>query len=322
MKVGVLEYIEDNIDGDLWENICNSCYRMRYEKEHYTEIPAVQGGDAGIEGFTTTGVVTQCYCPEREYDDDALYCHLRDKMSKDIDKLKKPSYRDRLKKLGVPPIHEWHFVIPYYKDSRIIEHAEKKRNEILEGKETNENAFAHIANDFRIIIQTAENYRVEITRLICTRSTDVKLNFAILHNSKPDWEKCDSEKVDNIKRKVKAVMGTITKEKEKDYKDVVALYTQAYMTGIDILNKLYTSYTEVYEKIFDLQQSYKKQVQLKTMMNTDSSMNKKIFYDILNDFGEKLEKEFSYLLNSASIMELQLDLISGWLADCTMRFRG
>ena len=114
--------IEGYMNGNAWEDLCVKCYRIRYQNENYTYIPAAQGGDAGIEGFTQNGIVHQCYCPEREYSDDELYAHQRDKLTKDIDKLLNNG--ERLKKLGVPTIVEWHFDIPEYKDSRIIIHAE------------------------------------------------------------------------------------------------------------------------------------------------------------------------------------------------------
>ena len=111
----ILDFYEGKLDGDSWEELCQSCYRIRYQSEHYMEVPAIQEGDAGIEGFTQNGIVNQCYCPEREYSDDELYAHQRDKMTKDINKLLSLDYKKRLKELGVPPIKEWHFVIPYYK---------------------------------------------------------------------------------------------------------------------------------------------------------------------------------------------------------------
>ncbi|CAH8713376.1 hypothetical protein M5W83_26740 [Paenibacillus thiaminolyticus] len=70
---------------------------MKFQDEHFTEIPAVHGGDAGIEGFTRLGRVYQCYCPEREYSDDELYDHLRNKMTRDINKLTSIKYAGRLK---------------------------------------------------------------------------------------------------------------------------------------------------------------------------------------------------------------------------------
>ena len=55
-------------------------------------------------------------------------------------------------------------------------------------------------------------------------------------------------------------------------------------------------------------------------MNMDNSLNFKIFNEILGDFEQKLSKDFKYF-ESASISELKIDIISMWLADCSMEFR-
>lgn len=127
-----MTFIEGYMTGNAWEELCVKCYRLRYQREHYTAIPAVQGGDAGIEGFTHSGIVHQCYCPERIYSDNELYTHQRDKLTADIEKLMNNG--ERLKKLGVPPIAEWHFNIPEYKDPRILSHAQSKQQEVLTPK--------------------------------------------------------------------------------------------------------------------------------------------------------------------------------------------
>ncbi|MFD2046612.1 hypothetical protein ACFSTA_20335 [Ornithinibacillus salinisoli] len=315
----ILEFIDGPLNGESWEKLCNSCYRNKYQDEHFTEIPAVHNGDAGIEGFTRTGRVYQCYCPEREYSDDELHNHLRDKMTKDINKLISLKYAERLKELGVPRIKEWHFVIPQYKDSRILKHAETKRKEVLEIKKEQPKNYEYIDDEFVIIIKQAEDLKVELSRIIRTSLSDMKLNLAIYHTSSPDWSKCDSEKVSNIKRKVKAIMGGVD-ESDSDYNDIVDTYIDSYIKGIEILRVLRVSFAEVYEDIYILEQSYKKQVSLKTKMNTDSSINARLFNEILDDFQSKLEQQFTYL-NTASVMELKIDLISGWLADCSMEFR-
>lgn len=317
---GILSFIDGSLDGDSWERLCNACYRDRYKEFHYTEIPAAYQGDAGIEGFTTNGIVTQCYAPEKEFSDNELYNHLRDKMTADINKLKKAEYRDRLIKLGVPPIKEWHFVIPFYKDARIIEHAEAKRKEIIGAKKANPNAYPHIDDGFRIFIKSAEAFRVEITRLVRTTVSDIKLNLDVCHTPTTKWDRCDSEKVANIKRKVKAIMGDVDGDRADDYNEVVDLYLQSYITGMEILRTLRASYTEIYEDIFTLEQKYRKQVSMQTKMNTDSTINRSLFNDILSDFENKLRSEFNYF-TSASIIELKLGLVSGWLADCSMQFR-
>lgn len=82
----VLEFIQSYLNGNAWEKLCDSCYRSRYQENGYQELPAAVGGDGGIEGYTMNGIVYQCYCPEREYSDDELYNHMRDKMTRDIKK--------------------------------------------------------------------------------------------------------------------------------------------------------------------------------------------------------------------------------------------
>ncbi|MNB88332.1 hypothetical protein D3C75_353430 [compost metagenome] len=314
----MLEFIDSYLTGDAWEELCGKCFRMKYQDEHYTPIPAVHGGDGGIEGFTRTGRTYQCYCPERKYSDNELHDHLRDKMTRDINKLISLQYAERLKSLGVPRIKEWHFVIPEYKDARIIVHAETKRKEVLALKNENPKNYEYIDPDFVILLKTAEDYKIEISRIVRDTITDVKLNLAIFHSGKPDWSKCDSEKAGNIRRKIRAVMGGID-EIDEDFNDLVNLYIEYYMSGIEILRVLRNSYSEVYEDIYMLEQAYKKEVTILTKMNTDSSMNSQLFREILQNFENKLG-EFKYL-TSASIMELKQDIISSWLADCSMEFR-
>lgn len=315
----ILDFFEGKLDGDTWENLCQSCYRIKYQEQHYLEVPAVHGGDAGIEGFTRNGIVNQCYCPERDYSDDELYEHLRRKMTTDIGKLLDKGYKARLNKLGVPTIHQWHFVIPEYRDLRIIEHAETKRNEVMKAKANNPSQYDYIADDFDVVIKVAEDFKFEITKTIRESLTDAKLNLAIREVKDIDWEQCDSEKSSNIKRKVKAVMNDIEDE-DIYFNQIVNMYIESYIKGIEIMRRLRVSYAAIYEDVYNLEQVYKKQVALKTGMNMDKSMNSKIFNEILDDFEKQLKDSCGYF-NSASIIELKIDIISMWLADCSMMFR-
>lgn len=315
----ILDFLKDGLDGDSWDALCQSCYRMRYQEQHYTEIPANYEGDAGIEGFTKTGIVTQCYCPEKGYSDNELHEHLRNKMTTDISKLLNLQYRDRLKALGVPIIHEWHFVIPEYKDSRIIKHAETKKQEVLKAKKDNPVEYGYIGADFSIIIKQADDFSSEITRIYRTSISDKKLNLNIRKIKNIDWSKCSSDKTENIRRKIKTVMDNAD-DNDEIFKRMVDTYIHAYMEGIAILEELEISSSEIYEDIYALKQEYKREVELKTGMNTDKSLHKSIFYEILNDFEEKLKETCTYF-EPSSITKLKIDIIGGWLADCSMMFR-
>ena len=149
--------------------------------------------------------------------------------------------------------------------------------------------------------------------------TNTKLNLAVQNVEATDWEKCESEKVNNIKRKVKAVMNDVAEDDEY-FKQVVDTYIESYIKGLEIMQMLRISYAAIYEDVYSLEQSYKKNVSLMTGMNTDKSMNSQLFNKILGDFEKKLSETCGYF-NPASITELKIDIISMWLADCSMKFR-
>lgn len=315
----MLEFIQQSItSGKEWEKLCNSCYRMRYQEFGYQEIPAAYKGDGGIEGFTKSGIVYQCYCPEKLYTDDELYENMRDKMTADISKFISKKYEPVLKGLGICDVKEWHFVVPEYKDRRILEHAEKKRKEVIEYKKKNSKQCDYIADSFTITVKVAEDFTKELS-MLTRMSLQPKMDLTILRKKKVDWTDCDNVKVNNVKRKIKAVMNGID-DNDEDYIDIVNTYMESYVVGIKLMEKLRTDEVDIYEQIVSLEAAYKRQVEIKTKTNTDSGINQKLFNEILDDFQKVLEKEFSYL-PSSSIVELKDDMVSSWLADCSMQFR-
>jgi hypothetical protein len=313
----ILDFIRDNLDGDTWEKWCDDCYRDRYQSDNFTKIPASHSGDAGIEGFTMSGVVYQCYCPEKHYTDNELYEHLRIKVTNDIGKLICKDNAKRISNLGIHNVKEWHFVVPEYKDKRIIEHLEKKRLEVLEAKAEDSTTFSYIDDDIRLVIKTAEDFKVELVRLIRNPLVDIKLNAAVKSIEDVDWASCDTDKIDNIKRKLKAIMGP---DEDDDFEDMLKYWAEAYLKGIEIMNELQISCGSIYEELFELEQQYKSDVSAKSKMNRDKSLNNTLFNEIIDNFEETLKNEFT-CFSIATIKELKRDLVSGWLADCSLQFK-
>jgi Predicted Co/Zn/Cd cation transporters len=314
----ILDFIRDNLDGESWEKWCDNCYRERYQSDNFTKIPATHSGDDGIEGFTHSGVVYQCYCPEKNYSDDDLYTHLRDKATRDVNKFTNKQYAVRLKALGLRHVIEWHFVIPEYKDKRIIEHLEKLRKKVIGTQKDDPDVFSYIDPKIQLVIKTAEDFKWELVRLIRNPLVDLKLNVAIKEIKDVDWTTCKTEKINNIKRKIKAIMHT--EDEDKLYKDMVKYWAESYLKGIEIMSKLQLLSGSIYEDLFELEQQYKKDVSVKSKMNNDRSINYKLFMEILDDFEKTIGKQFE-CFSEPSIKELKSDLVSGWLADCSLEFK-
>lgn len=314
----ILDFIRDNLDGDSWEKWCDGCYRDRYQKQHFVKIPAEYSGDAGIEGFTLSGVAYQCYCPEKSYSNNDLHEHLRKKVTQDIGKFIDKKNAKRLKDLGVPVIKEWHFVTPEYKDKRILEHLEKQRERVVDAVKNDPITFSYIDSNIRLIPKVAEDFKAELIRLIRNPLADVKLNAAVKTIKKIDWTLCPADKIENIKRKLKAIMQT--SEDNSEFEDMLDFWAQSYLKGIEIMNRLQESCGSVYEELFELEQQYKKDVSMRSKMNPDHSINYSLFMDILDKFEQTIRKQFD-CFTEPSILELKWDLVSGWLADCSLQFK-
>lgn len=82
-----------------------------------------------------------------------------------------------------------------------------------------------------------------------------------------------------------------------------------------------TNSQKIYGDLFKLEQSCKRDVAIRTRMNTNNQLNQSLFDNILNEFERKLEKDFSKMLTQGSIAELKQDMVASWLADCSMEFR-
>lgn len=312
----MLEFL-NNLDGDRWEELCDNCYRKRYQKDNYQYVPAEYLGDCGIEGYTKTGIAYQCYYPEKKYSDDDLYIHLRDKMRKDIDKL--INNGKKLKEIGVEKIVEWHFVIPEYRDKRILEYAEKKRKEVLKKKK--EEKLDYISQDFKIIIKVPEDFRDELYFLIKTEK-DYKLDLALKHTRKNiDWSKCDSDKVQNIRRKINNLLlsqNSIVDENRLN--ELVNLYVDYYLKGMELFNHIQDKLPEEYEDLINIEYTYGDEIKQRCLSNNDRTCNKRIFDEIIKGFEKDLKEEYKDLWTMSSIMEIKNDLIGKWLAECPLSF--
>jgi len=289
---------------------------MRYQEQGYQKVPANFGGDAGVEGFTNHGIVYQCYCPEKQYSDDDLWKNQRDKITKDINKLLENGVR--LKGIGIKTINEWHFVTPEYRDSRLLAHCEKKRKEVIE--ESVKNNLEYIDENFTIIIKTAEDFASEINKLVFLYK-DLKFDIALKHTGDVDWEKCPSEKAQNIKRKLKAVMqyeGNPTLEAK--YNKMINIWGSFYINGIEVLAGIKATNPEIYEKILKIDNMYRTKVDMKCTLNACSSINKELFQEIMDEIEHELGKIFGDIFNIESVQELKWDLLGSWLADCPMDF--
>ena len=317
----VLDLLEPTLNGDEWEKLSISFYRMRYQSNHFHEVPAAYKGDAGIEGFTKNGVVIQCYCPDDpNLSKNDLYSNQRDKITGDINKLINKDNAKILEEIGVLCIKEWHFVIPKYLDRRILAHINTKKKLVLDTKKTNLKLYDYISEDFDIHIKVADDFKLEISTLLRKDLGDLKLDFTALEKLNSDWSLCGTDKVRNVEEKIVAIQPELSSEKE-DFDWMLNHYMTQYVAGIDYLERLGENLPDIRKDLMELISTYKNEVKERTIFKPGNVLNSELFQEIGMDFEQRLKEEFPFFGNT-STMELKQKVIAGWLADCSMRFKG
>ncbi|NYB73421.1 hypothetical protein HZF24_04625 [Sedimentibacter hydroxybenzoicus DSM 7310] len=211
-------------------------------------------------------------------------------------------------------------MIPEQNDSRIVRHAETKRKEVLDAKKSNPTIYTHISDDFKVIIKCADDFLLEISRIVLSPHKDYLLNLEIRDTITLDYTQCGSEKVKNIQRKIKAIKNT-DDDSDEDVVFLVNHFVESYLSGLAVLSKLRLSFPEIHKSLIELEQSCKKDVSVKTRTISDRSENSNLFNKLLDDFEGRLKEQFSTTIDLASIGELKQDLVASWLADCSMEFR-
>ena len=304
-------------DGNSWEDLCQKCFKHKYADNGYQRIPADDGGDMGIEGFTRDGLVFQCYCPDQDYPPKDLYEYQRDKITKDLNKLIKN--KDRLIKnyLHNTKIRVWYFVTPYYSSKDLVEHCISKALEYRQKK------LEHLAPDFDILILESTDFMIEINHLLRAEK-NLKLNFQVSYQkNNKDWNQCTSMHVKNLIRKITAIVPNAdTEQGKKSIDRIVQIYMDYYLKGFKLLNLLQSQYLELYEKLIRLRSTYESNVEVKCNLNfLGTESNKVLFQNITDEFGNALKSEFNDLFETEMIDGLKNQIISGWLLECPMDFR-
>lgn len=299
-------------DGDKWEDICESCFYKKYNNEVYLKIKATPG-DNGIEGFTRTGRAFQCYCPKEHYNTDKLYENHRDKISKDLTKLK--TYQSKLKKqLGNTLIKEWYFVTPIYSKNEIIAHCTRKRDEVRSWN------LSIIDNQNFEIIFVDINFLVpEIAQI--QKYSNQKLNITVddsaSDNQKLQWKNQQISLVENAQRKHGARFQHTTTNLDKRIDQLTDLTIRRYLDGSIILDKWENNHVEDYESFIRVRNLIEEEVSAACLFPIDNNNAK--YEEFKNLVNTKLKLSFSSL-EEEMLINLCNYVIADWILRCPINF--
>lgn len=297
---------------EKWEKFCQCCLKIRYRDDGYQSVPSAYGGDLGIEGFTRSGLVFQCYCPDEDYEFEKLFEHHRDKITKDLKKL--ITYETQITKLlnGIK-IKKWIYLTPIYRNRKILDHCNNKANE-FRGK-----LRKHLHKEFDVLIYDIDYFIEEIP--IVLKLSDKKIDIKVDNILEREMEKLknESEKVQNLSRKIKATYPPPhTKVILEKISVMINKRIMEYLKGKKILNKMENVFQDLYEKFLRTIDSYESDIEDKCSYLVED--NKSLFDEIKIDLETLLNKEFGEILGYTVIQDLKRQIIADWLMRCPLDF--
>ena len=299
-------------NGNSWEDFCQQCFKRKYENDGYQEMPATFKGDLGIEGFTRTGILFQCYCPDIEYNPTKLYEEQRDKITKDLGKLE--TYKDELQSyLNSIKVHKWIFVTPGYSNKELVRHCQNKAEEYRKLK------LPFLAEDFDVLVHDIEFFAAEIPIILNFRQEKIDIDPSEKKSASEiaDWKTKEISLVDNaINKHRQRVPATATNFDEKVNK-LTQNSISNFLNGDTMIRKWAEKYQDQYEKFQKVLDLFEKRVEEKCAVNGGTS--NQLYNEIESELREKLKESFSFL-DDIMIDRLTGRVMADWILRCPISF--
>jgi len=305
-------------NGDSWEEHCQTFLKIKYEADGYQEMTAHTQGDLGIEGFTRKGDVFQCYCPDGEYESTKLYSHQRDKITNDLNKLKK--YKSQLLKFfqGVK-IKRWIFLTPAITNKALIAHCHEKAVEYRKDSSMQD----LLDDEFDVLVHDEHYYGKEILQAKQLLKEKISIEVPVPNEQEIiNWKQCQTASIIVLDRKIgKVFENRDESSKVQKTNRYIDLQVRNYIKGQEILNHMQQTYSSAFEKQVRIKNSIATHLEGEVLL-TDLSP-KALLEDALEKYKTALKGEnFHDIFEFSVYNDLCHEAIASWLIECPLDFGG
>lgn len=298
--------IDPKLDPKSWENYFKDILRRFYGPSNLKDIPDAYGGDFGIECYSFSGHVFQCYLPEQVSDKQKLSQAQKNKIRKDIQKLTVKNVKEFSILFKGIKISRWILATPEYSDSDMALYCSAKSVKVRNLK------LPYIAEDFQILIQTENDYKSEV-RSLKSEIYQLSLDFDEVDDTEANgWINDNLEFLQKMDMKLPKVV-----DPEKII-SIKSFLIQKYLGFQNLLDHLRIEWPDIYSRINELisnRRSY-----LESRFLTDVSKQPG---DIIISELEKLKTDIEDEIKTIKKSDLELitwGVIADWLIRCPLDF--
>ncbi|UXY55224.1 hypothetical protein [Pseudomonas tohonis] len=305
-------------EGNEWESLFQRIFKSKHYDDNYQEMPA-SPGDFGIEGFVgKTGVAFQCYCPKTNYDQDTLYDKQRDKITRDLNKLR--LYENDIKeRIGGELIKRWIFITPDINQNKLLKHAKAKEAEVRKWN------LSILATDFTVLLHDADFYAKEIHEQLTLQGKAIYIEG--LQLTLPDLDGDTTEYEEHILRKSKirvaASLGTsqVDMDDSKQRARVERVYAktlESFLSFNKFRQELNTISPLLFHKVDRILGTFESEVDdwRDTLRATPDELTEKVKSDLKSRLEKELRTHIDYTLTSRIVNHA----IANWLGLCQLDY--
>lgn len=294
-------------NGDGWEDICQLVFKYKYGAENYQEMPA-SPGDFGIEGvIKNLGVAFQCYCPDHHYTQDVLYEKQRDKITKDLGKLKKYQL-DIAARIGSVKIKEWVFLTPTITDNKLLKHAQSKELDVRGW------GLKILTPDFKVVLKDADFFALEINAVQLMRGE--KLMFlSSLEQAEIEGSQDNTEYEDNISRKNASRCTFDGELNVVKHAKLNRVTVKKWVEGDSLLKRIEKDASDVYFQIMRVVNQYEAEVD--ELCITWQGEAEELVSKVKGELGGRISEALPSL-GEAERYAIADQMTSKWLALCPL----
>ena len=303
-----------NFDGKSWEDMFQIILKRKYMIVNYQRVKA-SPGDFGIEGFTKDGQTFQCYCPDMLTDDKTLYEKQRDKITKDINKLKTNS-KEIKEIFGGVKLQKWILITPHIGHRDLINHCNAKRDLVKSW------SLDFIEDDFDVLLHEADDYAIEIGE--CFNHTEKKLTIKPQEGETDgakivEWKTTEISLANNALSKNKIRIESL--RKNIDVETTTNILTNEtikyFLNGESILRVWQSSQPDNHQRFIELLASVEEELKEKCLLSMVEP--NQLVADITLYMEQRIKASFAYL-DESTIVRLKNYSVSFWILRCPLYF--
>lgn len=290
------------LSGLEWQDLCTRVLRM----QHGTDLVVVpdKGGDHGLEAYTVSGHLFQCYSPSEPLPTQKRYEKQRDKTTEDVGKF--INNFGKLKKLFGEhvKINRWIIMCPYIDSKDLAAHCAGQTNRVREAR------LDYADPEIHVICQTMEDYEASYKKVVNAQLSRMHLPPL----AEPDYSAVDSADVDKMREKLAKVHSLQSEPIRNDY---VRRLLYSYLNSQEFRAYIKDHYTEIHALLDSELDDLEQRLVMEFVLD-DSRAATQLRKVLLET--EKRVKECAPDTTSSDSRTLAHGQVAEWLMRCPLDF--